>query len=175
MTQQNLFNPCLQQPPDPTPLLPGTSGAVTTKVGMRAMRGRIAASILGIFAAGALIFEPVEASARGGAFAGGRAAPGLRAMIPHSFAPRQLAMAPGRARPAPFAHIGHRRASVAVWVPWYADYNDSTLVLPDEQSFADTVPSPDANVIPGRLGCAKQIYRVRSEEGGTRTVAVVRC
>ncbi len=175
MTQQNPFNPCPQRPPYPNPLSLGSSAAVTTEVRMRAMRGRIAASILGIFAAGALIFEPVEASARGGAFAGGRAAPGHRAMIPRAFAPPQPVVAPVRARAAPIAHIAHRRAPVTVWVPWYADYNDSTLVLPDEQSFADTVPSPDANVIPGRLGCAKQIYRVRSEEGGTRTVAVVRC
>jgi hypothetical protein len=142
---------------------------------MRAMRGRIAASILGIFATGGLIFKPVEASARGGAFAGGRAAPGLRAMIPRAFAPPQPVVAPVRARAAPIAHIGHRRAPVTAWVPWYADYNDSTLVPPDEENLADTAPSPDANVISGRLGCTKQIYRVRSEEGGTGTVAVVRC
>jgi hypothetical protein len=96
-------------------------------------------------------------------------------MIPHTFALPKPVIAPVRARAAPFAHIGHRRAQVAVWVPWYADYNDSTLVPPDEQNFADSAPSPDANVIPAGLGCTKQIYRVRSEEGGTRRVAVVRC
>jgi hypothetical protein len=53
------------------------------------------------------------------------------------------------------------------------DYDDTSLVPPDEQYLS--TPSPDANVITGRLGCTKQIYRVRSEEGGTRTVAVVRC
>jgi hypothetical protein len=175
MTQQNPFNPRPQRLPYPNPLSLGSSAAVTTEVRIRAMRGRIAASILCIFVAGGLIFEPVEASARGGAFAGSRATPGFRAMIPHAFALPKPVVAPVRARAAPFAHIGHRRVPVAVWVPWYADYNDSTLVPPDEQNFADSAPSPDANVIPGHLGCTKQIYRVRSEEGGTRRVAVVRC
>ncbi len=154
------------------------SAAVTTEVRMRAMRVRIAASILSIFAAGVLIFEPVETSARGGAFAGGRAGPGLpAAMTRPAIVPPQPVVAPVRARAAPFAHIRHRRAPVAVWVaePWYADYNDSTLVPSDEHNLTDTAPSPDANVIPRRLGCTKQLYRVRSEEGGTRTVAVVRC
>ena len=165
MTQQNPFNPRPQRLPYPNPLSLGSSAAVTTEVRMRAMRGRIAGSILCIFVAGGLIFEPVEASAT----------PGFRAMIPHAFALPKPVVAPVRARAAPFAHIGHRRVPVAVWVPWYADYNDSTLVPPDEQNFADSAPSPDANVIPGHLGCTKQIYRVRSEEGGTRRVAVVRC
>src|SRR5437660_12508345 len=97
---------------------------------MRAMRGRIAASILGIFAAGALIFEPVEASARRGAFAGVRAAPGHGAMIPRAFAPPRPVVAPVRARAAPIAHIAHRRAPGRVGVPWRADYNHSTLVRP---------------------------------------------
>jgi len=175
MTQQNPFNPCPQRPPYFNPLSLGSSAAVTTEVRMRAMRGRIAASILGIFATGGLIFEPVEASARGGAFAGGRAAPGLRAMIPRAFVPPQPAVTPVRAQAAPFAHIGRRRVPVAVWVPWNADYNDPTLVLPDEQNSVDSAPSPDANVIPSRLGCTRQVYRVRSEEGGTRNVSVVRC
>jgi hypothetical protein len=175
MTQQNPFNPSPQRPPYPNPLSLGSSAAVTTEVRMRAMRGRIAASIIGIFVAGGLIFEPVEASARGGAFAGSRAAPGHRAMIPRAFAPPQPVVAPVRARAAPIAHIGHRRAPVTVWVPWYADYNDPTLVLPYEENLADNAPSPDTNVIPGRLGCTKQVYRVRSEEGGTRNVSVVRC
>jgi hypothetical protein len=154
------------------------SAAVTSEVRMRAMRVRIAASILGIFAAGVLLFEPVETSARGGAFAGSRAVPGLRAaMIRPATVPPQPVAAPVRVRAAPFTHIRHRRAPVAVWVgePWYADDNDSTLVPSDEHNLADTAPGPDANVIPPRLGCTKQLYRVRSEEGGTRTVAVVRC
>ena len=81
-----------------------------------------------------------------------------------------------RARAAPFVHIRLRRAP-AVWVgdPWDMDYDDTTLVSPDEQYLPNTTPSPDADVIPRRLGCSRQIYRVRSEEGGTRTVAVVRC
>ena len=150
---------------------------MTTEVSMRAMRVRIAASIPGIFAAGVLIFEPVETSARGGAFAGGRAMPGLPAVNRPAIVPPQPVIPPVRARAAPFEHIRHRRAPVAVWVaePWYVDYNDSTLVPPDEHNLAGTAPSPDANVIPRRLGCTKQLYRVPSEEGGTRTVAVVRC
>jgi hypothetical protein len=149
------------------------SPAVTDEAGMRAMRVQIAASILGIFSAGGLIFEAVEASARGGAFAGGRAVPGFGAAM---IRPQPI-VAPVRARVAPFAHMRHRRAPGAMSVaePRYDDYNDSTVVPPDEQNLADTNPSPDANVIPRRLGCTKQIYRVRSEEGGTRTVAVVRC
>ena len=59
MTQQNPFNPSPQRPPYPNPLSLGSSAAVTTEVRMRAMRGRIAASILGIFATGGLIFKPV--------------------------------------------------------------------------------------------------------------------
>ena len=142
------------------------------------MRVRILVSVLGIFAAGGLIFEPIEASARGGAFAG-RAVPGHQAAtIRPPIVPPQPVVAPVRARAAPFAHIRHRLAPAAVWVvePWYDDYSDSTLVPPDEQALADPTPSPDgANVIPHRLGCTKQNYRVRSEEGGTRTVAVIRC
>jgi hypothetical protein len=175
MTRQDPFNPRAQRPPYPNPLSLGSSAAVTTEVRMRAMRGRMAASILGIFVAGGLIFEPVEASARGGAFAGSRAAPGFRAVIPHAFALPKPIVAPVRARAAPSAHIGHRRVPVAVWVPWSADYNDSTLVLPYGENLADSAPSPYTNVIPGRLGCTKQVYRVRSEEGGTRNVSVVRC
>jgi hypothetical protein len=142
------------------------------------MRIQIAASILGVFVAGGLIFKPVECSARGGAFASGRAVPGPpAAIIRPAIVPPQPVVAPVRARAAPFAHIRLRRVP-AVWVavPWYADYNDSILVQPDEQDLADTTPSPDgANLIPHRLGCTKQNYRVRSEEGGTRTVAVIRC
>lgn len=149
-----------------------------TEVGIGAMRVRILVSVLGIFAAGGLIFEPIEASARGGAFAG-RAVPGHQAAtIRPPIVPPQPVVAPVRARAAPFAHIRHRLAPAAVWVvePWYDDYSDSTLVPPDEQALADPTPSPDgANVIPHRLGCTKQNYRVRSEEGGTRTVAVIRC
>jgi hypothetical protein len=125
---------------------------------MRAMRVGIAVSVLGILAAGALMYEPTEASARGGAraVAGARAVPGPRA--------------------AAFGHFRHRRPPVAVWVPypWYDDYNDAALVPPDEQ-YIETAPSPDVNVIPRRLGCTKQTYKVPSEQGGTRNVAVVRC
>ena len=124
------------------------------------MRVRIAVSILGVLAAGALMCEPVAASARGGAFVGGRAMPLPR--VAH--------------RVAPFAHFRHRRPPVAVLVPypWYDDYNDAAVVAPDEQ-YIDTAPSPDANVTPRRVGCTRQLYTVPSEQGGTRSVAVVRC
>jgi len=151
---------------------------VTTEVRMRAMRVRIAASIPGIIAAGMLLFEPVDSSARGGAFPGSRAVPGLAAaVIRPAIVPWQPVVAPVRARASPFVHIRHWRAPVAVSVgePWYADYDDSTLAPSDEHNLADAAPSPDVNVIPRRLGCTKQLYKVRSEEGGTRTVAVVRC
>jgi hypothetical protein len=97
-------------------------------------------------------------------------------MIRPAIVPPQPVVAPLRTRAAPFAHIRPRRAP-AVWIgdPWDMDYDDASLVPLDEQYFSNTTPSPDANVTPGRLGCTKQIYRVRSEEGGTRTVAVVRC
>src|SRR5262245_40406433 len=99
---------------------------------MRAMRVRIAASIPGIIAAGMLLFEPVESSARGGAFPGSRAVPGL-AVIRPAIVPWQPVVAPVRARASPFGHIRHRRAPVAVSVgePWYADYDNSTLVPSD--------------------------------------------
>src|SRR5262249_51206785 len=137
---------------------------------MRAMRVRIAAGILGTFAAGVLIFEPVETSARGGGFAGGRAMPGLRAaMIRPAIVPPHPVVAPLRARAAPFAHIRLRRAP-AVWIgdPWDMDYDDSPFVSPDEQYLPNTTPSPDADVIPRRLGCSTPIYQVRTAEICTR-------
>jgi len=123
------------------------------------MRIRIAVSILcilGILALGAMMLEPVAASPRGGVFAGGRAMHGPRV--------------------APFGDFRHRRQSAAVLVPypWYDDYNDAAVVPPEEQ-YVETAPSPVVNVIPRRLGCSKQTYKVPSEQGGTRNVAVVRC
>jgi hypothetical protein len=107
---------------------------------------RIAASILAIFAAAGLI-TPIEAFARGSAFAGGgRTAAfhrGFRApmirpafapprpvmspapMIRPAFAPLQRAAAPAHSRAAAFAHFRHRPAPVIVlWgsTPWYGDY-----------------------------------------------------
>jgi len=121
------------------------------------MRVRIAVSILGILAAGALMCEPVAAAGRGGAFAGARAMHGPRV--------------------APFGHFRHRRPPAAVLIPypWYGDYNDAAVVAPDEPYIVETAPGPDANVTPRRLGCSKQTYTVPSEQGGTRNVAVVRC
>src|SRR5262245_18265861 len=141
---------------------------------MRAMRVRIAAGILGTFAAGVLIFEPVETSARGSGFAGGRTM--RAAIIRPAIVPPHPVVAPLRARAAPFAHIRLRRAP-AVWIgdPWDMDYDDSPFVSPDEQYLPNTTPSPDADVIPRRLGCSKQFDRVCAEEAGNRTVAVVRC
>jgi hypothetical protein len=124
------------------------------------MKLRIAVSILGVLVAGGLMLEPVTASARGGAFVGGHAMPGLRA------APRV----------APFGHFRHRHPPAALLVPypWYDDYNDAAVVAPDEPYIVETGPSP-AEVTPRRLGCTKQTYTVPSEQGGTRNVAVVRC
>src|SRR5262245_31059070 len=106
---------------------------------------RIAASILVIFAVGV---APGEASARGGAFAGGRVAPfhsGFQApmsraaiapprwvvtpapMIRPVIAPPRPVMPLARIHAAPFGHFWHRRAPVVVWAtaPWYNAYDAS--------------------------------------------------
>jgi hypothetical protein len=147
---------------------------------------RIVAGFLAILATG-LIAAPVEASARGGGFAGGHGMSfrgGFRApMIRPAFArPRQVAV-PARtraARLAPFRRtIGPRRVWVgAPWygdygVPWYGDYGDSTYVVPDEQS--QPVVSPTAEPAPRRLGCSAQTYKVPSEAGGETSVKVWGC
>ena len=101
---------------------------------------RIAASVLAIFAVGAV---PVETSARGGAFIGGPVAPfhsGFQTpmsraaiapprrvvtpapMIRPAIAPPRQVVAPARIRAVPLTHIQHRRAPVVVWgyAPWYS-------------------------------------------------------
>jgi hypothetical protein len=141
---------------------------------------RIAASFLGILAIG-LTIAPIETSARGGAFAGGHAMSfhrGFRApMIRSRIAQPQRVASPARIHAARFAHFRHPRVPVVVWVgaPWYSGYDDSTYVAPDEQSSPDSTPTTDSNVMPPRLGCRTQTYKVRSEDGGGRTVNVVRC
>jgi hypothetical protein len=94
----------------------------------RAMTFRIAASILAIFAAGGLI-APVETSAQGGAFNGGRTAPFhsvFRApTIRPAIAPLRPVVALARIHAAPFGQLRHRRASAVVWgtAPWYNAYD----------------------------------------------------
>jgi hypothetical protein len=107
---------------------------------------RIAASIVVIIAIGLLV-APVETSARGGGFAGGRAMPagGMAApMARPAVAPPRGLMAPTRpvAAPvrqhgrAPFAHVRHHRFSnaglpVGWWTyPWYGDYYNPSAYSP---------------------------------------------
>jgi hypothetical protein len=159
---------------------------------------RIAVGFLTVFATG-LIAAPVETSARGGAFAGGRAMSFHRGftepLVRPAFA-RPLPVAARRVHTAPFAHFRHRHAPAVVWVgaPWYSGYDEPTYVVPDEQGPPESspttapkmIPSPTtapdmmpptttSNMRPPRLGCRAQTYNVPSEDGGERSVKVLRC
>jgi hypothetical protein len=132
------------------------------------------------------LIAPVEASARGGGFAGGHAMSfrgGFRApMIRPAIARPQRFGVPARIRTAPVAHFRHAIGPRRVWVgapwygdygaPWYGDYGVSTDVAPDEQSqpVASSITQP-----PRRLGCSAQTYKVRSEAGGETSVKVWGC
>jgi hypothetical protein len=144
------------------------------------MATRIAVGFLAMLTIG-LIVTPVEAFARGGAFAGGRAmsfhrgftAPRIRPVIGRPL----RAAVPRRVHTAPFAHFRHRHAPAVVWVgaPWYGGYDVPTYVVPDEQSPPDSSPTTAPDMMPPRLGCRVQTYNVPSEGGGERSVRVVRC
>jgi hypothetical protein len=154
------------------------------------MTNRIAVGFLTIFATG-LIAAPVETSARGGAFAGGRAMSfhrGFTAPLMRPAFARPLPVAvPRSVHTAPFAHFRHRHAPAVVWVgaPWYSGYDEPTYVVPDEQgppensqtTAPDMMPSPTTapDMMPPRLGCRVQTYNVPSEGGGEVSVKVVRC
>jgi hypothetical protein len=132
------------------------------------------------FATG-LIAAPVESLARGGAFAGGRNMSfhrGFRASMirPVIALPRPVAVRP-RVHTRPFAHFRHRNAPVVVWVgaPSYSGYDDPTYVVSDEQSPSDSSPTTASYMMPPRFGCRVQTYSVPSENGGERSVRVVRC
>ena len=137
---------------------------------------RIATGFLAILAIA--LIAPVEASARGGGFAGGHAMSfrgGFRApMIRPAIARPQRFGVPARIRTAPVAHVRHAIGPRRVWVgaPWYGDYGVSTDVAPDEQSqpVASSITQP-----PRRLGCSAQTYKVRSEAGGETSVKVWGC
>jgi hypothetical protein len=132
---------------------------------------RIVAGFLAILAAG-LIVSPVETSARGGAFAGARAAPfhaGFRAIRP----------AVAGIHRAPFAHFRNRRffgagSPVVVWGDgYYPGYYDSSAAAPEEQPAYESTEAP--KVQRPRSGCTTQIYKVPSESGGEASIKVVRC
>src|SRR5712671_566681 len=100
---------------------------------------RIVVGLFAIFATGLFcIAAPVEAFARGGAFAGARAmslhrgfsVPVIRPAIarPHRVAAPELphrVEVPPRVRAAPLGHFRHRHVPVEVWVgaPWYGGYD----------------------------------------------------
>jgi hypothetical protein len=143
---------------------------------------RIVVGLFAIFATGLIcIAAPVETFARGGAFAGARAmslhrgfsAPVIRPAIAR---PHRVAVPP-RVRAAPLGHLRHRHVPVEVWVgaPWYGGYDEPTYVVPDEQSPPDSSQTTASDVMPPRLGCRVQTYKVQSEGGGQRTIKVVRC
>ena len=140
---------------------------------------RIATGLLAILAIA--LIAPVEASARGGGFAGGHAMSfrgGFRApMIRPPIARPQRFGVPARIRTAPVAHVRHAIGPRRVWVgaPWYGGYDEPTYVVPDEQSPPDSSQTTASDVTPPRSGCRVQTYNVRSDSGGERSVKVVRC
>jgi len=136
-----------------------------------------------------LIAAPTETFARGGGFAGGRAVSiqrGFRAPIgrppaialTRPAAPAAIGHLSGRLHTKPFARAVHRRGPAVVFVgaPWYDDYYDGTsYITPEEPVPSDAGSSAESEATPPRLGCRAQSYKVPSEQGGTRTVKVVRC
>jgi hypothetical protein len=123
-------------------------------------------------------------------------------MIRPAIAPPRQVVALARIRAAPLTHFQHRRAPVVVWSyapwysgddalwyngddsssysgsgePWFGGYDNPTYVAPDQKNPPDTNPITDPNVMPRRLGCRTQTYKVRSaDDGGERSVNIVRC
>ena len=159
--------------------------AVDTAGRVRAMTLRIAASILAIFAAGGLI-APVATSAQGGALNGGRTAPvhGVFRAPPPAMAPLRPAVTRARIRPAPFGQLRHRRTPAVVWgaAPWYDAYDaawDNGSDAPWDSGVENptyAVPGRDPDSTNRNATCRTQTYQVRSaEDGGERTVNIVRC
>jgi hypothetical protein len=141
-----------------------------------------------------LIAAPTtETFARGGGFAGSRAVsiqrgfrapigrpPGIALTRPAATrlaAPAPIGHLSGRLHTKPFARALHRRGPAVVFVgaPWYGDYDGTTYITPEEPVPSDSGPSAESEATPPRLGCRAQSYEVPSEQGGTRTVKVVRC
>ena len=56
----------------------------------------------------------------------------------------------------------------------YGGYDDSTYLAPDEQGPSISPPTESDTMRPPP-GCRAQAYKVRSEDGGERSVEVVRC
>jgi hypothetical protein len=161
---------------------------------------RIAAGLLAIFATGAML-APVETNARGGGFVGGRAMPVHGALpgplVRPGMAPPPVAVRPARVNPLPFAHLRHRRfvetGVLSSWgdLPWGSGYGsgyyDSSSYLPPLEQPAYTYPTssyPVADgpvreriiyVLPPRPSCGTQTYKVPAEDGGERSINVVRC
>jgi hypothetical protein len=159
---------------------------------------RVTAGCLAIAAVG-LCVAPGEVAARGGGFAGGGRpmmsfSGALRAPIARpAVAPvRPLGAAPAHAgHVAPFAHLRHRRFLAAgFWgdLPWYGGYYDPSGYLPAYQQptyiypTTTAYPAVDAPVreriiyvMPPRPSCSTQTYTVPAEDGGERSINVVRC
>jgi hypothetical protein len=165
---------------------------------------RIATSILGTVTI-ALIVGPADSSARGGGIAGGRAAPMARPAVAPALpatAPARPALGPAHLHArAPFAHARHRRFGrdgfAGGWwsYPSYSDYYSAypSYVPYDQPAYPDQATSypsgaylpyayaePPARerviyVVPRYPGCDTQTYLVRSEQGGERSINVVRC
>jgi hypothetical protein len=127
-------------------------------------------------------------------FHGGFRAPIARPAIA-PVRPAQNAVAPARINAAPFGHFRHRRffgggLPVAIWgdVPWYSGgYYDSPSYVPPYQQPIYTYPTaaypaPETivreriiYVLPPRPSCSTQTYRVPAQDGGVRSINVVRC
>src|SRR5262249_30814268 len=136
-----------------------------------------------------LIAAPTETFARGGGFAGGRVVSIQRAFrapigrppaiaLTRPATPAAIGHLSGRLHTKPFPRALHRRGPAVVFVgaPWYDDYYDGTsYITPAEPVPSDAGSSVESEATPPRLGCRAQSYNVPSEQGGTRTVKVVRC
>jgi hypothetical protein len=159
---------------------------------------RVAAGFVAILAVG-LCLASGEVAARGGFAGGGRPmsfsaplrAPMARpALAPvHPLANGVAPVHPGRV--APFAHLRNRRFLAAgFWgdLPWYGGYSDPSGYLPAYQQPTYTYPTTTAYpaadavvreriiyVMPPRPGCSTQTYNVPGEDGGERSINVVRC
>jgi len=148
---------------------------------------RIAASILAIVAIGT-IAAPAEISARG--LVGGRAMPlvGAHPPILHPVLRPHTPL-------TPFARFRHRRFfdngfPAGAWVypdggGYYGSTADSAPYDAPPDSYPTAAPPPPyaagpvreriIYVMPARPSCSTQTYTVPSENGGERSINVVRC
>jgi hypothetical protein len=121
-------------------------------------------------------------------------APIARPAIAPPLRPAVNAVVPRRIHAAPFGHVRHRGlfiggSPVALWgdAPWYNGYYDPSGYVPSYQQPIYTYPTaaypaPETivreriiYVLPPRPSCSTQTYRVPSEEGGVRSINIVRC